>query len=86
MTLIDVVPWPLAMVAPVGTVHVYVVAPLTLEIEYVTLLAPALTELDPLIEPAAPTPVTVTPKLEAVPLQLPFEGVTVTLPELAEQA
>jgi hypothetical protein len=29
----DVVPWPLVIVAPVGTVHAYVAAPLTLEIE-----------------------------------------------------
>ena len=68
MTVIEVVPWPLATVAPVGTVHAYVVAPLTLEIEYVTPLAPAATEDDPLIEPAAPTVVTVT---TALPVRSP---------------
>jgi len=36
--------------------------------------------------PAAATPVTVTDKLAGVPLQLPLEGVTVMLPELAEHA
>ena len=33
LTVIEVLPWPLATVAPDGTPHVYVVAPLTLEIE-----------------------------------------------------
>src|SRR3989442_1146971 len=35
--------------------------------------------------PAAPTPVTVTARLLGVPSQLPLEGVTVTLRELAAQ-
>src|SRR5260221_10881858 len=39
-SLIKILPWPLAIVAPEGTVHVYVVAPLTLEIEYDTLVCP----------------------------------------------
>ena len=50
--MIEVVPWPLAIVAPVGTVHAYVVAPLTLEIEYVAPFVPAATEVEPLIVPA----------------------------------
>ena len=53
--------------------------------EYVTPLAPAFTEDDPLIGPATPTGLTVTVKklLEVAP-QLPFEGKTATLPEIAE--
>jgi hypothetical protein len=54
--------------------------------EYATPLLPALTELDPVIEPATPTPVAVTERLPVVPLQLPLEGVTVTLPLAAEHA
>ena len=46
--------------------------------------SPALTALDPVIEPAAPTFVTATPRLLDAPLPLPLEGVTVILPEVAE--
>ena len=40
------------MVAPDGTLQVYVVASVTLEMEYVSPLSPALTEDGPLIGPA----------------------------------
>ena len=33
LTIIDVVPWPVATLAPAGTVQVYVVAPLTVGVE-----------------------------------------------------
>lgn len=74
------------MLAPVGTAHVYVVAPLTLEMEYATLVCPWHTVARPLMLPAGPTPVTVTPKLLDAPAQpLALAGVTLTLPETAEQ-
>ena len=41
LTFIEFVPCPLVIVAPVGTVHVYVVAPATAVIEYVALGVPA---------------------------------------------
>ena len=84
VTVIEVPPWPLVIVASNGTLHVYVVAPLTLLIEYVSPEAPAHTTVDPLTLPAAPTPVTVTAKLLEAPLPPPSDGVTVTVPDVAE--
>ena len=53
-TVIEVVPCPLVMVAPDGTLQVYVVASATLEIEYASALSPAFTEDEPVIGPPAP--------------------------------
>jgi hypothetical protein len=57
---------------------------LTADIEYPRAVCPAQTEAGPLMEPAAPTLLTVTARFAGALLQLPLEGVTVMLPELAE--
>src|ERR1041384_5892774 len=54
-TVMDMLPWPEATDAPLGTVQVQVVAPLTAEIEYPTPVCPAQTADGPEIGPAAPT-------------------------------
>ena len=71
------------MEAPDGTAHVYVVAPLTLEIEYATPVWPVQTAETPVIDPAAPTFVTVTARLLDPPLPPGPDGVTDTFPEMA---
>jgi hypothetical protein len=84
LTVIEVVPWPVLTVAPAGTVHVYVVAPLTAEIEYATPLAPAQTEELPVIGPGvagvAVETVTASDEVGLVPLQDELLADTVTLP------
>src|ERR1043166_4470877 len=75
------------MDVPLGTVQLYVVAPLTPEIEYAAPVCPAQTADAPEIAPAAPILVTVTARLLGVPSQLPFElaGTTVKVNEQAAQ-
>ena len=90
LTVIEVVPEPAEMDAPLGTVQLYVVAPLTAEIVYVTPLRPDNTE-DPLgfacvtVPGVAGVELTVTARVaaELVPQVLP--AVTVTFPAVLPQ-
>ena len=82
--MIDVVPCPDTIVAPAGTVQVYVVAPETAAIEYVFDVEASQIAAVPDIAPgvAGAALVNVTGKVAAVDVPHEFVAVTVTFPDV----
>ena len=80
-TVIELVPEPLAMDAPVGTVHAYAVAPDTEAMLYATPVALTHSLVEPVTDPVAPSAVLqATAVVPKVPLPHELVGVTVILP------